>query len=277
MRGMDSRRSLGTRYRIRAKLGDGGTGTVFKATDLLLDMPVAVKVLHPKLARVKEAVDTLRHEARITMQLSHRHIVRLHNLEKAGATYFLVMEYVEGSTLREILAKSGPLPPRDAATAVEVCAEALNYAHRHGVLHNDLKPDNLMINKDGLIKVIDFGIACLINRQWNDQFIMGTPVYMSPEQARGEELDHRTDIYALGAISYELLVGAPPLAAGVTVEQVAKMRKIDIEGVPDPLSGVIAKAVAADRRERFHSVTDFAADYRSVVDSLWPSGSTAPG
>jgi serine/threonine-protein kinase len=273
MRGMDNRRSLGSRYRIRKRLGDGATGTVFLAEDTLLEMPVAVKVLNPGVSRVKAAVDTLRREARITIQLSHRHVVRLHTLDKAGSAYFLVMEFVDGENVRQVLQRAGPFNPHAAATIVEVCAEALNYAHRHGVLHNDLKPDNLMLSRDGILKVIDFGIACLINRQWNDQFIMGTPCYMSPEQARGDELDQRTDIYALGVISFELLTGSAPFPPNVTVEQVASRGELDLSAVPEPLRGAIRKATAINRNDRHSSVLDFASDFRSAVNEVWPRDS----
>ncbi|MDI6775087.1 MAG: serine/threonine-protein kinase [Verrucomicrobiota bacterium] len=190
------------RYRIREKLGEGGAGVVYKAQDQFLDMPVAIKFLNPQLTHDKQAVASLKAEARIAMRLSHPHIVHLHNLEKSGNKFFLVMEHIKGSTFRELLRVYGRMPLDTVIETFRVCSDALSYAHRYGVLHNDLKPENLLIADDGVLKVIDFGISCLINARQTD-FIMGTPAYMSPEQIRGERLDRRTDVYSLGIMTYE--------------------------------------------------------------------------
>lgn len=252
------RKSLGSRYRLLERLGEGGTGTVYRAQDLLLDMPVAVKILAPGLSRDVDAVNTLRHEARITLGLTHRHVVRLHNLEKIASTFFLVMEYVEGDTLRDIIGQYRSLPADTATQMISVCADALAYAHRHGILHNDLKPENILLSRDGVLKVIDFGIACLINREWHGEYVQGTPVYMSPEQLMGEPLDVHTDIYALGMIAYELLTGYPAVSPGDHAGELGPRRDLQLTNVPDEVKQVIAKATAFDRYDRWDSVLDFA-------------------
>jgi len=270
MRGRQTRHSLGTRYRVGPRLGEGGTGTVYKAHDMLLDMAVAVKVLLPALARDPAALATIRREARLTMALSHRHIVRLHNLEKAGSTYFLVMEYVEGETLRRMIDKSGPFPVRDADIIIEVAADAVSHAHRRGILHNDLKADNLMLDTNGVVKVIDFGIGCLLNRQWSSEFIMGTPAYMSPEQARGEELDPRTDVYAMGVLAYELIAGRLPCSGSVTIKEVSTGPVLDFSGVPVPVRAVLEKATAFDKHNRLDSARTLHSALHEAMRACWP-------
>ena len=264
-------RSLGTRYRITARIGEGATGTVYRAHDILLDMPVALKVLHPSLARDRAAVNTLRQEARITLGLTHRYIVRLHNLEKIAGTYFLIMEYVEGDTLRHVLSQYGRLPSETVGGMVSVCTEALSYAHRHHILHNDLKPENLLLSKRGVMKVIDFGIACLINRQWHGEYIMGTPVYMSPEQLRGEPLDESTDTYALAIMACEFLTGRPPVPEGADASKLELRKALDFGDVSDDIRVVLAKATAFDREERWASVMDFSTAFCNAL------GVEAPG
>jgi CheY-like chemotaxis protein len=250
--------ALGSRYRLGSVLGQGGTGTVFKAHDALLDMPVAVKVLNQAATADPEAVRTLKEEARIAMQLSHRHIVRLHNLQKTGRHYFLVMEYVEGRTFREILQMYGKLPFETVRQVVQVCADALSYSHRHNVVHKDLKPANLMLSRDGVLKIIDFGVACLLHAQRRSDVVVGTPIYMSPEQIRGEPVDARTDVYALGVIAYQLLTGHTPLPE--TTLDLDRLEKGvgPLSHVTEPMKGILEKAVAPRCEDRWANVSEFA-------------------
>ncbi len=252
------RNFLGTRYKLLEILGEGGTGSVYRAHDELLDMPVAIKVLGSRFTRDALAVSTLKEEARIAMQLSHRHIVRLHNLQKAGKHYFLVMEYVEGRTFRDVLSLYGKLPLETVRQVVQVCADALSYAHRHGVLHKDLKPANILLSKDGVLKIIDFGVACLVHAQERSEHIVGTPIYMSPEQIRGETLDRRTDIYSLGIIIYQLLAGHPPFPELTMDLDLLARGTGPLLDVEPRLRTVLEKAVARRREERWESVMDFA-------------------
>ncbi len=247
---------VGNRYRLVEVLGEGGMGTVYRADDLLLNMPVAIKVLGSRFTRDKLAISTLKEEARIAMQLSHRHIVRIHNLQRTGENYFLVMEYVPGRNFRHILKRYGILPLETVLQVVRVCTDALAYAHRHKVLHRDLKPANLMLGEDGVLKIIDFGVACLIGKEDKDN-VLGTPVYMSPEQIRGETLDSRTDIYSLGQIVYELLTGHSLLPESATGSDVLDMGMPDLSTLPIELRPAIEKAIAPDRNERWASAEAF--------------------
>lgn len=252
-----SEKLVSDRYKLEQVLGEGGKGTVYKAKDLLLGTPVAIKILAPKFTRSKPEISTLKKEARIAMRLSHRHIVRLHNLQKVGERYFLVMEYVEGRSFRQILKVNGSLPLDCVVQITQACAAALSYAHEQGVVHKDLKPDNLLITEDGVLKIIDFGIACLTHAQRDSDFIVGTPPYMSPEQIRGESLDARTDIYSFGIIVYELLTGKPPLPMDVSPENALAMHPVELSGLAGDITLVLEKAVAANREDRWKSVADF--------------------
>lgn len=259
----------GGRYRIEEVIGSGGTGTVYRAYDSLLDLPVAVKVLSPALAKDPNAISTLKEEARIAMQLSHRHIVRLHNLQMSGAKYFMVMEYVEGQTLRQILQMYGCLPLDSVNQIVDVCADALSYAHRHNIVHKDLKPENFLLTEDGVLKIIDFGIAGLMNQKGGP--IVGTPAYMSPEQIMGGTLDARTDVFSLGVIVFELITGRLPLDRRVTdagtIEQVGG---VDFGGIPDQLVAILDRAMAVDPSLRWQAVEDFSAAFLREANQIVP-------
>ncbi len=246
------------RYKLLEVLGEGGMGTVYKADDLLLGMPVAVKVLGSRFTRDQHAVSTLKEEARIAMQLSHRHIVRIHNLQKASGHYFLVMEFVKGRTFRDILQRYGCLPLDTVLQVVRVCADALAYAHRHRVLHRDLKPTNLMLSEDGVLKIIDFGVSCLMGAPSDGEEIIGTPVFMSPEHIRGETVDHRTDIYSLGIIAYQLLTGRNPYPPDANYRDILAMGPPKMTDLPDGIRQVLEKAAAPNRNDRWSSVEAFA-------------------
>ncbi|MBA4386491.1 MAG: hypothetical protein C0404_00840 [Verrucomicrobia bacterium] len=251
----------GGRYKLGEVIGEGGTGIVYRAEDMLLGMPVAVKIISPELAGDKEIIETLKEEARIAMQLSHRHIVRLHNLQISGGEYYLVMEYVKGETFRQILSVYGKVPLDSVLQVVEVACDALAYAHRHNVIHQDLKPENMLLTDDGVLKIIDFGIAGFINVKRKTQSIMGTPAYMSPEQIRGEDLDARTDIYSLGIIVYEMLTGECVFPPGTHPQTVLQMMPPKLTGLPDDLLDVLNKAVAMNRDDRLKSAGAFARSF----------------
>ena len=246
-----------SRYRFDKIIGDGGTSTVYKAEDLLLGMPVAIKVLKRELSDDAAAVARLKVEARIAMQLAHSHIVRLHDLQKVGGHYMLVMEYVDGYSLRHVLDEYGRLALESVLDIVALCADALSYAHRKGMLHNDLKPDNLLLTTEGVLKVVDFGTASFANSSPESEYIIGTPVYMSPEQLRGEQLDVRTDVYALGMTVYELLTGRTPYSPQATLEDIRALKREPLTGVPDAIREVLDKAIAPDRDARWPSVEEF--------------------
>ena len=173
-------------------------GRVYRAYDRLLDMEVAVKLLNHEFSRDQEAINQLKEETRISLQLLHRHIVRFYNLEKRQNQFLIIMEYVPGVSLHKYMAQmpQGLVPLDLVLQIVGVMADALGYAHRKGVLHKDITPSNVLISEDGVLKLIDFGIADLMNRQRViPDYVIGTPVYMSPEQLRGDELDARRTLF----------------------------------------------------------------------------------
>src|SRR5665213_3054828 len=207
-------RALADRYAIERELGQGGMATVYLARDLKHDRHVAVKVLHPDLAAVVGAARFLA-EIRTTANLQHPHILPLHDSGDADGYLFYVMPYVEGETLRTRLTRERQLPITDAVRIAREVASALDYAHRHNVVHRDIKPENILLH-DGSALVADFGIALAISNAGGTRLTqtglsLGTPQYMSPEQATGDKIiDGRTDVYSLGAVLYEMLAGEPP-------------------------------------------------------------------
>ncbi len=260
-------RILLERYEVIEKLGEGGTGVVYRAEDRFLKMPVAIKVLHPALTHDSLAVAALKEEARTAMRMSHPHIVHLHNLEKAGNRYFLVMEYIQGNTYRDLLNLYKHLALDTVIETLKVCAHALSYAHRRRVLHNDLKPENLLITREGLLKIIDFGIACLLHTAQPD-FIMGTPCYMSPEQIRGEKLDERTDVYSLGIMTYEFLTGRTPFPDDVGLEDVLRLLPVELPDLPEELRAPIRKAIFPNREERWNSVEAYVQAFVAAAEPI---------
>ena len=245
------------RYRILKVLGDGGTSTVYRADDGLLGMPVAIKLLKREFREDAAALSQLKEEARIALHLAHSHIVRLYDMQKVGNQYALIMEFVDGQSLRHILDRYGRLALDSVLDIVGVCTEALAYAHRKGVLHNDLKPDNLLLTREGVLKVVDFGTASFMHKGPGEEYIVGTPAYMSPEQRSGQPLDTRTDVYALGITVYELLTGRTPFPRRATFDQILAMKPEPLTGVPDAVREVLEKAMAADRADRWNSIEEF--------------------
>lgn len=253
------------RYKLQMLIAEGGAGKVYRAHDHLLDMPVAVKMLPEKLEQHDSVANTLRHEARIVMQLSHRHIIKLFNLIRLEGRFALVMEYIPGETLHDVQQRTGPFNLESVARIIHVCGEALAYAHKHGVLHNDLKPANLILAHDGVLKIIDFGISQVITPQSEpEQFITGTPAYMSPEQQKGESLDQRTDVYALGIIAYELLTGKVPFPKDLPDHELLGKARHPLDGLRGPVRDVLETATAYNRNERWPDIASFA---NAFIDS----------
>lgn len=253
-------------YRIVDRLGDGGMGAVYRAVDEMLDREVAIKVLRPELARNAALIERFRLEAVALARLNHPRIATLHGLEKHGDSLLMIMEYVRGETLEAIVQRSGQLAWQRAAELCAATLDALDHAHDKGVVHRDIKPANIMLASNGAVKVMDFGIARLMgkSRQTQVGHAVGTPMYMAPEQLRGEEVDGRTDQYATGAVLFELVTGR--MAFEADSDYALMMKQLNdpppaasalVPGVPTALDEIIARAMAKRREDRFPDATAF--------------------
>ena len=258
---------LSGRYKIIRKLGEGGMGTVYLAEDTELNMPVAVKVLPTLLANNKRAIDNLRREARTALKLSHPNIVRLHTFQSDESIKYLVMEYVDGGNLEERILAAGALNVEETLKTFTHVAAGLDYAHSQNVLHRDIKPANIMLTKDGVAKLADFGIARMMKDSMTritGKETSGTLLYMAPEQFRGGEPDHRSDIYSLAASIYECLSGHPPFWRGSIEYQVMKENPASLKKLNDTQNEALLKALAKEPKGRQSNakelLTDLGAD-----------------
>ena len=262
------------RYELHRRLGRGGMADVSLARDQLLDRPVAIKVLFPEFATDPAFVERFRREATAAANLNHPNIVGVYDWGEADGTYFIVMEYVDGRSLAEILQAEGPLHPDRVADIGADVAAALGFAHRNGVVHRDVKPGNVLLTQAGQVKVADFGIARAITATSDDNLtqvgtVMGTATYFSPEQARGEPVDPRSDIYSLGCVLYELVLGRPPFAGDSPVaiaykhvqESPIPPRQVNGE-LPEAIEAIILKCLAKNPVNRYPSAEDLRADLR---------------
>ncbi|HXU69141.1 MAG TPA: serine/threonine-protein kinase [Polyangia bacterium] len=270
-------RVLGGRYRLLERLGQGGMGTVYRATHTLMDKPVAVKILRGELATDAEAVARFHREARSASRLDHDHCIRVTDFGQSDdGLLFLVMELLDGHSLSHIT-RRGPVPPARAAAIGVAVAEALAHAHDAGIIHRDLKPDNVFLARRAkgreIVKVLDFGLAKLASDSalgpsiTRDGTVFGTPEYMAPEQAEGEKLDGRTDVYALGVILYQLVCGEVPFKSSNFVALLTKQvseepmaprdRRPDLE-IPPGLELIIMKCLAKRREDRYATAGEIA-------------------
>lgn len=259
------------RYRIDSIIGEGGSGRVCKAYDTLLDMPVAIKFLNPDLVCDEKAIEALKTETRVCLQLQHKHIVRIFNLERHGSGYMLIMEYIEGDSLFQLMqGYPNGMPPDFVAQVVAVTTGAFAYAHRHGILHKDITPGNILLTSDGLLKIIDFGIAGKAAIEQDEKFIAGTPVYMSPEHIRGEILDARSDIYALGVLVTQMLTGRTVNAPDATMQDMAYQPHPPIEGLPEPIAQILESATAFSPADRWGSMAEFGEAFAGAYAMSYP-------
>lgn len=259
---------LGQRYRVNRLLGRGGMGAVYLADDEVLGEPVALKVISSQFsADRRELVDRFRREASAARKVSHGNVIRIHDLGEAeGGLLYLSMEYFPGKTLGDILTTRGALSDRDVGDIVGQICEGLDAAHDAGVVHRDLKPQNVLVGERNAVKLIDFGLAktTVMASMTATGIMLGTPYYMSPEQVRGKEVDARSDIYSLGALVYHAVTGEPPfsgdnpIAIGFAHCSDTPRRPKELRGnLSDGLDDMIMRALEKDPRDRPHSASEF--------------------
>ena len=277
--------AAGTRlgdYQILAPIGAGATSEVYRACDTRLGREVALKILPAHLGEQPARVARFQVEAKAASALNHPNIVTVYEIGRAEGTWYIATELVEGVNLRERIA-AGPMGAKEVAGIGLQCAAALAAAHRAGVVHRDIKPENIMLRSDGVIKIVDFGLARIVEArpEWSLNVtetgaVMGTPRYMSPEQARGEKPDARSDIFSLGAVLFELTAGRPAFP-GKTMAEVFSALLNQEPDMADagPMGGPLAKAMAKDPASRYQSMEEFAGFLRAGTEG-WPVGSAIP-
>jgi len=254
------------RYEVKELLGMGGMGVVYRAFDRELQEPVAIKTLRPEaLGGDGVALERFKQEIRLARKITHRNVVRTYDLGEIGGTYYLTMEYVEGTALKQLITARGPLPVAVTLTIGKQLCRALEVAHEQGVIHRDIKPQNIVVEPNGFLKVMDFGIARLANRPRDkgltqEGMSIGTPDYMSPEQLSGMELDVRSDLYSTGVVLFECLTRRVPFEADTVYALIARHleeqppdpRTFNSE-IPEALAQVILTAMAKEPADRYQS------------------------
>jgi eukaryotic-like serine/threonine-protein kinase len=272
------------RYELVELIGRGGMSTVWKADDRLLDRTVAIKVLHEQLTRDEEYVERFRREARSVAQLSHPNIVTVIDRGEDEGRQYIVFEYVEGENLKQVIERGGPLPIRDALLLALQMARALSFAHTRGLIHRDVKPQNVLLNEDGQAKMTDFGIARSVDVEGVTitGTVLGTSEYIAPEQARGQRVDALTDVYSLGVVLYELLTGSVPFHGenfvAIALRHVNEPAPSVLDRRPDcpPRVGMaVERAMSKRPEDRFASMDELVAELEACLADLDPSSEDA--
>ncbi len=271
------------RYQILLAIGAGGMGEVYLAEDTRLDRKVALKILPKEFAKDKDRMNRFVREAKSASALNHPNIITIHEIGESDGTHFIATEFIDGKTLSDY-AKANPLDYKSALEIAIQIASALDEAHSAGIVHRDIKPDNVMIRANGLVKILDFGIAKLsvptatdgeaataIQSQTQAGMIIGTPQFMSPEQARGKDVDHQTDIFSFGVVFYEMLSGASPFKGETVSDVIAAVLTKEpprLNDIPKELAKIVSKTLQKDKRKRYQTANDLLRDLKEVRQEL---------
>lgn len=265
---------ISERYEVIKKLGGGGMSTVYLAEDTILNRKVAIKTIRIPAGEKEETIKRFEREVHNLTQLSHKNIVNVFDVTEDDDNFYLVMEYIEGPTLSEYIQKNQPLDTTTALNFTNQIINGIKHAHDTKIVHRDIKPQNILIDKHQTLKILDFGIAKALSETTMTQtnHVLGTVQYLSPEQARGESTDNGTDIYSIGVVLYEMLIGKPPFSGETAVSIAIKhiqdpMPNITDErsDVPQALSNVVLKATEKDKTVRYQSVRDMQSDLENVL------------
>ena len=266
--------ALEGRYQVLSELGRGGMGIVYQAYDKQLKEQVAIKLLSPLLSTDPEALERLTREVSLARRVTHPNVIRIHDISEVNGLHYVSMEYFAGGNLKEHLKRNGPLSLLNAFQILSQICDGLEAAHSQGVIHRDLKAQNILIGRSGQIKVIDFGLARALHLEGMTAtgLIMGTPEYMSPEQVAGKQVDERTDLYALGVILFELLTGRVPFtgdsAIAVGFQQLKdpppSPRSINPQ-IPEEVERVILKALEKNPIHRYRTVNEMRKEFESAL------------
>ena len=281
------------RYEVLGELGQGAMGVVYKARDPLIDRVVAIKTINLGLAmdEKEEYEGRFYQEAKAAGRLNHPNIVTIYDVGRSGDVAYIAMEFLEGRELRDVLKEGTLLPVVQVLNIVAQVAQGLAYAHEHDIIHRDVKPSNIMVIRDGNVKITDFGIARMASSSVRTQtgMVLGSPKYMSPEQVMGKNIDQRSDIFSLGVMLYEMLTGQAPFDGEnvnaimyQTLNAITPPPSTLNPSVPEMVNFIVAKALAKGVEDRYQNAKDFAVDLRTCCDTMPRSGqqvdiSKAPG
>ncbi|WP_100373251.1 Stk1 family PASTA domain-containing Ser/Thr kinase [Bacillus sp. FJAT-45037] len=266
---------IADRYQILETIGGGGMANVYLALDVILDRHVAVKVLQPQFSEDEQFIKRFRREAQAATSLNHPNVVNIYDVGEEGNTYYIVMEYVRGLTLKELIQQEGPLKTERVLDLFKQMMAAISHAHANQIIHRDIKPHNILVSEDGVAKVADFGIARAISSATitHTNSVMGSVHYLSPEQARGGHVTYRSDIYSLGIVLYEMVTGTLPFKGDTAVSIAIKHLQSEIPSaktivpeLPQSIENVIRQATIKDPEKRYPTVTEMEEDVETVLD-----------
>jgi len=277
--------TFASRYQIIEELGRGGMGKVYKVFDKETNERIALKLIKPEIASDQKTIERFRNELTTARRITHKSVCRMYDLNREEGIYYITMEYVSGGDLKRLIRRTKQIPVGTAiAIAAQIC-EGLSEAHQLGIVHRDLKPNNIMIDEDGQARIMDFGIARTVKTKGitGTGFMIGTPEYMSPEQVEGKEVDQRSDIYSLGVILYEMVIGRvpfegdTPFTVGVKHknEQPQDPTRINAQ-IPADLSRVILKCLEKDKGNRYQSAGEVRSELENIAQGLPTSQIAAP-